>query len=175
MYAFDGATGGLRETGRAAASGAERTAFHPNGKFVYAATTGGKVEAYRLEVTSGAITKIGSAACDPSNGCMDVAVTPDGAFAYATSGVRVPGFMSSYTIDGNTGQLTFTERQSTRGEQARNVAIHPDGAQVFVVHHNTGQIVSWKVQKATGKLQHHFTHHPNPKAIMWWAAVRLLP
>jgi len=78
-------------------------AVDPSGKFAYVANLNSNdVSMYTIDVTTGALTSIGTIAAgsNPSS----VAVDPSGRFAYVANGGS--NSVSMYTIDATTGTLT---------------------------------------------------------------------
>ena len=55
-------------------------------------------------------------------------------------------------VDEGTGKLTFVGRESTQGETPRGFVIDPTGTFLLAANQNTDNIVTFRVDEATGKL-----------------------
>ncbi len=85
------------------------------------------------------------------NGAADVHLSPDGKFLYASNRGEANDIVV-FKVDGNTGKLTFVERQPTFGKAPRNFAIDPSGNFLLVANQNSDDIYTFKINKTTGKL-----------------------
>ena len=57
-----------------------------------------------------------------------------------------------FSVDPNTGRLEFIERVWTFGETPAELCIDPSGNFMYVGHQNTDNIVTFRVDQATGRL-----------------------
>ena len=137
-------TGALIPIGGVAAGlGPTSVAVAPSGKFAYVANSGrpsdnvlGNVSGYRIE-TTGALIPIGGVAA--GLGPTSVAVAPSGKFAYVANFGRpsdkVPGNVSGYTINPDTGALTpMAGSPFPAGLGPRSVAVDRSGKFAYVAN-----------------------------------------
>lgn len=122
--------------------GAHSVAVDPVGKFVYVANdgdyeTGGSVSSYTINVTTGALTLMGTIAAPCTLGpgscsSSSVAVHPSGKFVYvANEGGYAPTSVSVYASDATTGALTLIETIASGG-RAVSVAVDRSGKFAYV-------------------------------------------
>ncbi len=118
-------------------------ATSPDGKYVYVANSGEESIATFAVGKGGALTKVG---CNPNKSCetpegrpVGLAVSPDGKFLYATTGITKrakaePGIVSVFSI-GSEGTLTPVECSSCQtGVEPGAVTITPNGRFVYVAN-----------------------------------------
>ena len=58
-----------------------------------------------------------------------------------------------FTVDRTTGKLTFTQRVPSGGKTPRNFTIDPQGSRLLVANQESGNIVEFRVDRATGMLK----------------------
>ena len=127
MYTINATTGALTSMGTIAAGiDPASVAVDPSGRFAYVANAElsggiggtGNVSMYTIDVTTGALTSIGTIAAGSNP--ASVAVDPSGKFAYVANGGS--NSVSMYTIDVTTGALTSIGTIAA-GTTPRSVAI----------------------------------------------------
>jgi 6-phosphogluconolactonase len=84
-------------------------------------------------------------------GAADIHVSPDGRFLYASNRGEAND-ISIFSINQETGMLTFVDRKSSNGRGPRNFVIDPTGSFLLVANQNTDSIVTFRIDKNTGKL-----------------------
>ncbi|GAA4320514.1 lactonase family protein [Mucilaginibacter gynuensis] len=84
-------------------------------------------------------------------GAADIHVSPDGKFLYVSNRGEANDIVV-YSIAPETGMLTFVARTSTYGKGPRNFVIDPTGSFLLVANQNSDNIITFKIDKATGKL-----------------------
>jgi 6-phosphogluconolactonase len=84
-------------------------------------------------------------------GAADIHISADGKFLYASNRGEAND-ISVFAI-GADGKLTFIERQSTLGKGPRNFAIDPSGKFLLVAHQDSDDIVVFRIDPVSGKLQ----------------------
>ena len=121
-YTMDPNTGVLTPSGRTALGASPWSiTLDPSGRFAYLANSlGNDVLMYAIDPNTGALTSMGSTVPEtgplqtPWAGPISVTVDPLGRFAYVAiqgdGGDLTSGSVSVYTINPNTGVLTFTGR-----------------------------------------------------------------
>lgn len=166
-------------------------ALHPNGSFLYSVSgeaysddsAYGTVVAYRIDPTTGTLTRINDQSVEGS-GPAHVSIDPRGAFAYVSN--YGEGNLSVFGINDN-GSLTeavevvqhegssVNERRQS-GPHVHSVIPSPDGRFIYVSDLGLDKIMIYEVDRETGSLTpaetpfvesdpgagpRHFTIHPN--------------
>jgi 6-phosphogluconolactonase (cycloisomerase 2 family) len=187
QYSLNPTTGNLTPKSPATVAAgrqSEAIAISPNGKYVYVAncpacmvrpkgshsgsapnpaTAGSTIWEYRINQTTGALTRIGTAAT--GNGANGIAITPNGKSLYvAVSAVW------QYTINPATGKLTPKSPATVRAPgSAHEIQIAPDGKNAYVVTVQNSTISQYRINPKTGALSSKpaSTAHtvPTPEAI----------
>lgn len=85
-----------------------------------------------------------------SNGAAAVHITPDGHFLFATDRLEASAILS-YSINPETGKLTFMERHIT-AKNPRDFAIDPTGKWLLVASQDGDNIQVFKINPGTGTL-----------------------
>jgi 6-phosphogluconolactonase (cycloisomerase 2 family) len=125
-------------------------AVDPTGKFVYVANEGcpdafaSSVSMYTVDPSSGLLTSVGPPVTTGDFGADSVAVDPSGKFVYVANWGEgnTAGSVSMYTINPDTGALTFTgtivapcEPPPSPGSCAPwSLAVHPSGKFAYVAN-----------------------------------------
>ena len=82
----------------------------------------------------------------------EIVIHPNGKFLYALK----PGATGSIAIfsrvDAHSGALAAAGRVSTQGKTPRNFAIDPTGAFLLAANQDSGSIVVFRIDQATGAL-----------------------
>lgn len=129
------------------------------------------IYAYRYDAASQEITPLGLAA--ETRNPSWVAIHPNGRFLYAVNEVQNyngpnSGGVSAFSIDRNTGKLTFLNEVSSRGADPCYVTVDGTGKYVLVANYTGGSVAVFPVLEngrlgdALGFVQH-TGHGPNPK------------
>lgn len=84
-------------------------------------------------------------------GAADIHISPDGRFLYASNRGDAND-ISVFSVNAETGQLTFVERKSTLGKGPRNFAIDPTGSFLLIANQNSDSVIVFKINKETGSL-----------------------
>ena len=84
------------------------------------------------------------------NYTADIHISKDGRFLYASN--RGHNSIAIFAIE-NDGNLVLKGHESTRGEWPRNFALSPDDAYLLVANQHSDNIVSFKVEPDTGRLE----------------------
>ncbi|SIO10343.1 lactonase family protein [Chitinophaga niabensis] len=128
--------------------------FHPNGKYAYVVgELNGDVTAYHYK--GGTLIPFQSLSSAPGAsvkfGLADVHISPDGKFLYLSDRDK-QNYLAIFTINKNTGKLSFSGHQSTLGENPRNFLIDPSGKFVLAANQSTNNVVVFKRDLVSGKL-----------------------
>src|ERR1700712_4641302 len=86
-----------------------------------------------------------------TNGAAAIHITPDGKFLYATDRLDASAILA-YSINQETRELTFVQRQSTFGKNPRDFAIDPSGKFLVVANQDSDSIFVYKIDEVSGRL-----------------------
>ncbi|MBD1365478.1 lactonase family protein [Mucilaginibacter sp. ZT4R22] len=86
-----------------------------------------------------------------ATGAADIHVSPNGLFLYASNRGDAND-ISVFSINQETGELTFVDRRSTNGKAPRNFVIDPTGTFLIVANQNTDAVYVYRLDKTTGKM-----------------------
>lgn len=135
-------------------SGPRHFTFHPNGLFGYVIQEmGATITGFTYR--SGQLVPFQTIQTLPDDytgrkWTADIHVSPDGRFLYGSN--RAHESLAIFSIDQETGQLTFVGHQPVNGKTPRNFAIDPTGNFVLVANQDSDNITIFKRDKQTGKL-----------------------
>jgi 6-phosphogluconolactonase len=162
IYKLDTASGKLTLTGHnyAAARGAgpRHLAFHPSMNRAYAVNElNGTIEVMKVDSVTGALKRIQViSTLEPdmkmAASCADIHLTPSGKFLYASNRGTVNN-LAIYQVDQQTGKLALIGHQPVKGKTPRNFIIDPTGKFLLVANQDTGNVVTFRIDQATGKLE----------------------
>jgi len=140
-----------------AGAGPRHFAFHPNGKIGYVVNElDATVNTFDYDSSNGTLTQKQSISTlpegysDPS-WCADIHVHPSGKFVYASN--RGHNSIAIFSVNENSGELTFLKTESTKGDFPRGFAIDPSGKYLWVGNQNSGSIFVFKINQQTGDLK----------------------
>ena len=109
-------------------------------ELVYVGSGKKNIYAYRMDLASGALSPLGTAAqiVDPSY----FAISPDRHFLYAvTEGATAESsWISSFRIDSKTGKLAFLNKQPTGGAGPCFVEVDQRGKDALAANYNSGSV-----------------------------------
>ncbi len=137
-----------------AGSGPRHFAFGLNPKFAYVIQElTGEITAFNYK--KGSLEAFQTVKTLPedfkeNNSCADIHISPDGKFLYGSN--RGHESLVIFSIDPQTGKLTYVGHQNVMGKTPRNFAIDPTGNFILVANQNTDNITVFKRNKTTGKL-----------------------
>jgi 6-phosphogluconolactonase len=147
----------------AGASGAERAYLAYTGTYTAGKNSKG-IYVFRFDAATGKLTPLGLAA--ESNSPSFLAIHPNHHFLYAAIEVgdfngQKSGAVAAYSIDRNTGKLTFLNQVSSHGAGPCHVMVDKTGKNVFVANYDGGSIAvlrigaDGKLGEASAAIQHH--------------------
>lgn len=138
-------------------SGPRHLAFHPNGRYAYSAEElTSTVAVMEYDKATGALTmKADSIVSLPAtfkgdNTAADIHVHPNGKFLYLSN--RGHNALAIFSIDPS-GMIKLIGQQDTKGKIPRNFLIDLKGEFVWVANQDSNNIVTFRVNPGTGKLQ----------------------
>jgi len=137
--------------------GPRHLAFHPTMKLVYV------VNELACSVSVVDLNKDGSfttletvsalpAGYDKPNTCADIHISKDGRFLYASN--RGLNSIAIFSADPKNGKLIQIGQEPTRGDGPRNFTLSPEEDYLLVANQNTQDIVAFRRDAITGKLQY---------------------
>ena len=138
-------------------AGPRHFAFHPKGKLAFVINElDSSVTSLSYDGKGGTLKEIQTLSTLPPgfsdpNTCADLHVSPDGKFLYGSN--RGSDSIVAFSVDGDSGKLTYIENTPTGGKKPRNFAIDPTGNFLLAANQDTGNIVVFRVDKRSGKLQ----------------------
>jgi 6-phosphogluconolactonase len=138
-------------------AGPRHCVFHPSGQFCYLINElDSTMSALKYNESNGSFELLQTVSSLPegvevANTCADVQITPDGKFVYGSN--RGHDSVIIYSIDSNTGTLTYVGCESTGGRTPRNFAIDPTGTFLLAGNQDTDNIVVFRINSNTGKLK----------------------
>ena len=161
VYRFDDRTGKLSPNEPAffkviGGSGPRHMAFHPNGKWLYAAMElSNEVLALQWDAGKGTLNQFQAVKTlpadykDPST-AAEIAVRKDGKFLYVSN--RGHDSIVVYSIDEKTGELTLRQRVPSRGKVPRYFTFDTTGKWLIVSNQEGGNVAVFAVNQKTGDL-----------------------
>lgn len=78
-------------------------------------------------------------------------ISPNGKFLYASNRLETNEVIV-YSINQETGELTFVQRQSSMGKNPRDFAIDPTGKFLLVANQNSDSIFVFRIDQTTGRI-----------------------
>ncbi len=156
MYTINATTGALTSIGTIAAGILPASvAVDTSGRFAYVANAEhfggiggtGNVSMYTIDVTTGALTSIGTIAAGSNP--LSVAVDASGKFAYVAN--LNSNNVSMYTIDVATGALTSIGTIAA-GSNPSSVAVDPSGKFAYVANGGSNDVSMYTIDVTTGAL-----------------------
>jgi 6-phosphogluconolactonase (cycloisomerase 2 family) len=130
----------------------------PTGKFLYASaldSDGATVSMYTIDQTTGLLTPTSPATVSTGGIPFQVAVAPDGKFAYVVNnfsgGIYVVG-VSEYTVDPTTGVLTESSSYASAGNGPTAIAVDPTSKFAYVVNRLDNTVSMYTINPDTGNL-----------------------
>jgi len=161
IYSFDSERGKLKahdqpwfETKPGA--GPRHFVFHPNNNFAYLINElDSTIVSLGYDRETGRLQEIQTVPALPESfggqsTCADIHVDPSGRFLFGSN--RGHDSIVIYTIDGETGKLTYIGHESTRGRAPRNFVIDPTGKFLFAANQDTDNVVQFSIDQQSGRL-----------------------
>lgn len=137
-----------------AGAGPRHIDIHPSEKYAYLIEElTGSVSAYFIN-KDGSLDLIQNISCLPREytgpvGSADIHVSPDGKFLYCSNRGE-SNTIGIFSINQQTGLLTWIGHQETLGKKPRNFIIDPAGDHLLVANQDSDEIVIFKVNRQTG-------------------------
>jgi 6-phosphogluconolactonase len=177
VWDFDETSGGLRPAQYPIAqvssgAGPRHLAFHPQRQIVYVLNeTDSTISVFSYEVDSGAMSILQTVPTLPRdfrarNVTAQIVVHASGSWLYCSN--RGHNSIARFRIDDD-GLLTPLGSESTQGETPRNVNIDPSGRIMLAGNQDSGSIVAFRIDGATGELAYtgEIFETPSPVCILF--------
>ena len=163
IYQFDGRKGLLTLNNPSSASvqpgaGPRHFSIHPSGRFGYVINEMGvTVTAFTNDPARGELKEMQTLSALPpkmtvqqSYSGAELEIHPSGRFLYTS--IRGHNSIALFTIDQNTGRLTYVENTPTQGNTPRGFGIDPDGKYLVAGNQSSDSVVVFRIDPQTGKL-----------------------
>lgn len=161
IYRLDTANGWLTPTDPPGLSvkpgaGPRHLAFHPNGRFTYLiCELDSTVVGLAFNCETGGLDALQTVSTLPEgytgeNTAAEICVSPDGRFVYGSN--RGHDSIVIYTVDAESGQLSFVAHQATQGKQPRYFGIDPTGMYLLAANQGSDTVVTFRIDRETGRL-----------------------
>jgi len=137
-------------------SGPRHFTFHPNGNYGYGvAELSGKITHYDYHNEQLNFRKEYRSYAQEQEiyRAADIHISPDGKFLYASNRAPEENSLSIFSIDIKNGDLTLVGHEPTYGEHPRNFVIDPSGKFLIVANQFSNNIVVFRRNMNTGKLE----------------------
>jgi len=137
-------------------SGPRHLAFHPTVKVVYVVNEiASNISVVTLN-KDGSFTTVETVSAlppgyDKPNTCADIHISRDGRFLYASN--RGLNSIAIFSVDPKNGKIVQIGQELTRGDGPRNFTLSPDENYLLVANQNTQDIVAFRRDFNSGKLQ----------------------
>ena len=137
-------------------AGPRHFTFHPNAKYAYVINEmNSTITAFSYDESRGALSEIQTVPTLPEdfsgrNSCADIHVSPSGKYLYGSN--RGHNSIVIFSIDAQTGKLTFVGHEPTQGESPRNFAVDPTGTFLLAENQRSNNIVTFRIDSQTGEL-----------------------
>ncbi|MGF9827871.1 lactonase family protein [Bacillus anthracis] len=137
-------------------SGPRHITFHPNGKYAYVMTElSSEVIVLTYNPAEGSFTELQYISTipeefDENNQGSAIHISSDGRFVYA--GNRGHNSITVFSVDKNSGKLTFMEHTSTEGNWPRDFVLDPTEKFLIATNEKSHNLVLFLRNETTGKL-----------------------
>lgn len=161
VYSVDSETGALTavsETKLPPGSGPRHFTFRPDGAFAYVIDElAVNVTAFSADRETGALNAIQSISTLPpdtekTGSTAEVRCHPSGKFLYGSN--RGHDTIVVYSIDGESGKLTYVENEPVQGEVPRNFVLSPDGEWLLAAGQKSNTVAVFAMDPETGELDY---------------------
>lgn len=145
------------ETATAPGAGPRHAKFSADGKFFYVINElNSTLAVYACAPESGALAPMQSLSTLPANFtgtniCAEIRLSPDGRFVYGSN--RGHDSIAVFSRNETDGTLTLVEIVPCGGKHPRNFNLSPDGRWLVCANRDTNNLVSFRIDAATGRLK----------------------
>ncbi|MEM9446479.1 MAG: lactonase family protein [Verrucomicrobiota bacterium] len=163
IYKINHSEGTLMENGFAACppgSGPRHMKFHPNGIFAYVLNELlMTISVFRYDSNQGVMNELQVIPTLPQdlwevpNKASEIRMDSKGKFLYAAN--RGHDTIAAFSVDSNTGKLTFIEREPVRGAYPRNFHLDPTDTWLLAAARDSNTLSVFKIDQENGNLIYH--------------------
>jgi 6-phosphogluconolactonase len=174
IYELDLTQGRLKPNGHSplqAGAGPRHFTFHPHGGYAYVINElNSTINAFAYDDTNGTLSPLQTVSTLPNefsgtNYCADIHISPSGNFLYGSN--RGHDSIVIFSIDENSGMLTYIAHEPTQGQFPRNFAIDPTGSYLLAANQNSNTVVTFRIDQQTGELTPiHTSNIPTPVCLL---------
>lgn len=178
-YRFDDTAGKLLSNESAVVhapggSGPRHFVFHPSGQYAYAiGEIDATVIAYVYDADLGTLTQFQVSPLLPDGvpgeqRAAEIAVHPSGKFLYASN--RGYDALVVFSLNPQTGRLTFVQREHEGLSHPRNFAVDPSGKWLLCANRDSNTVAVYAIDPNTGRLQStgERIHVPQPVCVRFY-------
>ena len=141
-----------------AGAGPRHFSVHPSGRYGYVINEiNCTVTAFTRDTNNGGLRELQTISALPPKVAMqqgfsgaELEVHPSGRYLYTS--IRGHNSIALFSIDQNTGKLTYVENQPTQGNTPRGFGIDPQGRYLLAGNQNSDSVVVFRIDGQTGKL-----------------------
>jgi 6-phosphogluconolactonase len=162
VYGFDANAGTLTPAEPAfvalkPGAGPRHMVFRPDGKFAYVVNElDSTITSFAYDATAGALKELETVTTLPGyydgpNTAAEIAVHPSGKFLYTSN--RGNESVVLFTIDRETGKLTWIEEQNTGGKTPRHFGIEPAAKHMAIANQDSDTLLASRIDKDNGRLK----------------------
>lgn len=162
IYRFDGAKGTLTPALPAfaalkAGAGPRYLVFRPDGRFAYVGNElNSTVTVFAYDASTGALKETQSVSTLPEyfdgpNAAAEVGMHPSGKYLYVAN--RGHNSVVLFTIDADSGALTFVEEQGTGGTNPRHFGIEPSAKHLAIANQGSDSVLASRIDAGNGRLK----------------------
>lgn len=164
----------IGEAKSAPGAGPRHLTFHPDQPIVYVINElDSTISVYRRNQETGSLEMLQTVSTLPDtftgdNTCAEIHISSNGRFVYGSN--RGHDSIALFEVDVHSGQLTFIETVSSGGQLPRNFALSPDDQFLLAAHQETGNLVVFRIDSHTGRLQEtgHSAEAPGGVCVKFW-------
>jgi 6-phosphogluconolactonase len=139
-------------------SGPRHFSVHPSGRFGYVINEMScTVTAFTRDMNTGELKELQTVSAlppkmtvQPGFSGAELEVHPSGRYLYTS--IRGHNSIALFTIDQNSGRLTYVENTSTEGNTPRGFGVDPQGKYLLAGNQNSDSVVVFRIDAQTGKL-----------------------
>lgn len=162
IYRFDAAKGALTPAQPAAAAlkagaGPRYLVFRPDGRFAYVGNElNSTITVFAYDANAGALTETETVSTLPEsydgpNAAAEVGMHPSGKYLYVSN--RGHNSVVLFTIDPESGALTFVEEQGTGGKNPRHFGIEPSAKHLAIANQDSDTLLASRIDAGNGRLK----------------------
>jgi 6-phosphogluconolactonase len=139
-------------------AGPRHFSVHPSGRYGYVINElNCTLTAFTRDANYGGLTQLQTVSALPATVQMqqgfsgaELEIHPSGRFLYTS--IRGHNSISVFTIDQNSGRLTYVDNTPTQGNTPRGFGIDPQGKYLIAGNQNSDNVVVFRIDSSTGKL-----------------------